>query len=749
MLTGIRGVNAYAAALLRFSRLSTDFTVRVLRGLAWPKVELTIRLWLAQIYFVSGVLKLTHWDTALYLATHEYPVSWLSAGSAATIGVCIEVIGGALLALGFMTRYAAAAMLALAMVAQFAYLPFDNQLFWTALFGWYAVCGAGPISIDGMLRRGLADSALPIIPRIVQFTEGLRHRCGPIYLSIVRVWLGAALLLAVLRPDAMRGDSAAGVAAWLPVVTASHLPAIEALVAGSLVVLGLGTRYTAVALIVAVSVCSVMDPRMSDTVYLLMLCAIFTIFGAGRLSLDAVIARVLAKKFPLLETRRRYAGEGAPRVVIVGAGFGGMSCAAALRTARASVTLVDRTNYHLFQPLLYQVATAALSPGDIAAPVRPLFRDSLDTRILLGTVGGVNTSTQVVMLGDAEIPYDYLVLATGATHSYFGKDHWAPYAPGLKRIEDAIEIRRRILTAFEHAEASIDRAEREALLTFLIVGGGPTGVELAGAIAELARFGMEKEFRNFDPADARVILVQSATRLLPAFPESLASVARRALEKLGVEVETGSRVEAIDAEGVTVSGKRIVAKTVLWAAGVTASPAAKWLGAAADNAGRVKVAADLSVPGHPNVYAIGDTAASEAWKGQAVPGLAPAAKQGGAYVARQIRAKLDGRASPPAFAYRHLGSLATVGRKAAVADFGYIKLWGAPAWWLWGLVHIGFLLGVRNRLATMVNWFWAYLTFRGGIRLITGVEAASEGLLVVPPREVAQDTPSPQTSAAL
>jgi NADH dehydrogenase/putative oxidoreductase len=538
----------------------------------------------------------------------------------------------------------------------------------------------------------------------------------------MRVWLGAALLLAVLRPHAAHGDSTTGPAVWLPVMTASHLAAIEALVAGGLLVLGLGTRYTAAALIVAVSVRGMMDPRMSDTVYLLMLCAIFVIFGAGQLSLDTVIARVLARKFPHLEARR-YAEDGAPRVVIVGAGFGGMSCASALRTARASVTLVDRTNYHLFQPLLYQVATAALSPGDIAAPVRPLFRDSLDTRILLGKVSGVNTSTQVVMLDGAEIPYDFLVLATGATHSYFGKDHWAPYAPGLKRIEDAIEIRRRILTAFEHAEASDNPEEREALLTFLIVGGGPTGVELAGAIAELARFGMEKEFRTFDPADARVILVQSAPRLLPAFPESLAAVARCALEKLGVEVKIGSRVDAIDAEGVTVSGQRIIARTVLWAAGVTASPAAKWLGAAADNAGRVKVAADLSVPGHPNVYAIGDTAASEAWNGQSVPGLAPAAKQGGAYVARQIRAKLEGRAPPPAFAYRHLGSLATIGRKAAVADFGFIKLWGAPAWWLWGLVHIGFLLGIRNRVATMVNWFWAYLTFRGGIRLITGGDA--------------------------
>ncbi len=735
---GMRGVNTYVAALLRFSRVSTDFSVRVLRGLAWPKVELTIRLWLAQIFLVSGVLKLTHWDTALYLATHEYPVSWMSPGVAAYVGVSIEVLGGALLALGFMTRYAAAPMLALSLVAQFAYMPFDNQLFWSALFGWYTLCGAGPVSIDSLVRRGLADSALPVIPRIVNFTESLRSRLGPVYLSAVRIWLGAALALAVLRADLARDDSPARAAAWLPIKTASHVPAVVAFVGGGLLLLGLGTRYTAVALIIALSVCGVMDPRSSDTGYVLMICAIFVIFGAGQWSLDELIARLLAKKLPQLEARRRYAEDGAPRVVIVGAGFGGMSCASALRTARASVTVVDRTNYHLFQPLLYQVATAALSPGDIAAPIRPLFRDSLDTRILLGSVTGVDTAAQVVMVDGMEVPYDFLVLATGATHSYFGKDQWAPYAPGLKRVEDAIEIRRRILTAFEHAEASVDRAERDALLTFLIVGGGPTGVELAGAIAELARFGMEKEFRNFDPADARVILVQAAPRLLPAFPEALAAIARRALEKLGVEVQTGSLVEAIDADGVTVSGKRIVAKTVLWAAGVTASPAAKWLGAAADNAGRVKVGADLSVPGLTNVYAIGDTAASDAWKGQPVPGLAPAAKQGGTYVARQIRAKIEGHTPPPAFVYRHLGSLATIGRKAAVADFGFIKLWGAPAWWLWGMVHIGFLLGVRNRVTTMVNWFWAYLTFRGGIRLITGGDPAPRSAR---PREVRADSP--------
>ena len=271
-----------------------------------------------------------------------------------------------------------------------------------------------------------------------------------------------------------------------------------------------------------------------------------------------------------------------------------------------------------------------------------------------------------------------------------------------------------------YAEAAEDSVARESVLTLLIVGGGATGVELAGAIAELARFGMEKEFRNFDPAHARVLLVQSAPRLLPAFPEKLAAIAQRSLEQLGVDVRIGSRVEHIDADGVTVSGERIPAKTVLWAAGVTASPAAKWLQVEADNAGRVIVGPDLSVPGLPNVYAIGDTAASNAWNGQGVPGLAPAAKQGGAYVARHIRARIAGKTTPPPFAYRHLGSLATIGRKAAVADFGFLRLWGAPAWWLWGFVHVGFLVGLRNRLSTMVNWFWTYLTFGGGIRLITG-----------------------------
>jgi NADH dehydrogenase/putative oxidoreductase len=388
------------------------------------------------------------------------------------------------------------------------------------------------------------------------------------------------------------------------------------------------------------------------------------------------------------------------------------------------VTLIDRHNYHLFQPLLYQVATAGLSPGDIAAPVRGLFRDRFNVRVLLGEVVGMDTRERQVLLDDQRIPYDYLVVATGAAHSYFGRDEWAPFAPGLKRVEDATEVRRRLLMAFERAETTDDVAERQRLLTFLIVGGGPTGVELAGAIAELARWGMEKDFRRFDPAQARIVLVQAGPRLLPTFPEQLSRTSRRSLERLGVEVLVDSRVEAINEDGVTVNGRRIAARTVLWAAGVIASPAAKWLGADADSAGRAKVDERLSVSGLSDVFVVGDTAASNAWHGKPVPGLAPAAKQAGGYVAKVIQARVDGRQDPAPFVYRHFGSLATIGRKAAVVDFGWIKLRGALAWWFWGAVHVGFLVDLRSRLSVMFDWFWAYLTYRSGTRLITGGPAA-------------------------
>jgi putative oxidoreductase len=711
--------------LVQYSRLTTDLLVRLLRAFLWPTFDLFIRLWLAKIFVVFGILELTHSQTSFGLAAYVSAVKFLSPLTAADVGTSIEVIGPLFLALGFMTRYAAVALLGLSLVIRLGGEPFDSQLFWVALFGWYVVIGAGPISIDRLLRRGLLNSALPAVPRIIRASEWTRANLGPLYISALRIWIALALV-ASGSPTPVWKFASVSISSWLPLDVAARVPEGFGLFLGILLLIGLGTRYVAIAINLALFANAMTDPRMTDAAYLLMICWLFILYGAGALSVDRLAATLLTKYFPKLDARDPLQLEGLPRVVIVGAGFGGIACAASLRRVPVTVALIDQTNYHLFQPLLYQVATAGLSPGDIASPVRPLFRNDFGTRVLLGTVTGVDTHRQVVMMGEQEIAYDYLVVATGATHSYFGKEKWAAYAPGLKRIEDAIEIRRRILTAFEQAEATTDAAKRASLLTFLIVGGGPTGVELAGAIAELARFGMDKEFRTFDPADARVILAQAAPRLLPTFPEPLALIAQRSLEKLGVSVLLGSRVEDIDALGVVVNGKKVLASTVLWAAGVSASPAAQWLKADCDKAGRIRVGEDLGVPGLSNVFAIGDTALSSGWHGQPVPGLAAAAKQAGAYVAGQIRKRVEGGAPRPAFKYHHLGSLATIGRKAAVADFGVIKLWGEPAWWLWGIVHVSFLVGARNRIATLISWFWAYLTYGAGVRLITGGESVRE-----------------------
>ncbi|HEY2874579.1 MAG TPA: NAD(P)/FAD-dependent oxidoreductase [Reyranella sp.] len=409
-----------------------------------------------------------------------------------------------------------------------------------------------------------------------------------------------------------------------------------------------------------------------------------------------------------------------PRVVIIGGGFGGVAAARALRHTSCQVTLIDRRNYFLFQPLLYQVATAGLSPADIAGPIRALFRDQPNVRVMLGEVTEVNAARREVIFRDVRVVYDYLVVATGARHSYFGHDEWALFAPGLKQIDDATSIRSRLLFAFEQAENAGSTKMQREMLTFVIVGGGPTGVELAGAIAELARHGLSQEFRAIDPSMARVILMQSGPRILPTFPESLSREAAAALTDLGVEVLTGSAVERIDDGGVVVSGRRMPAGNVFWAAGVMASPAAQWLKAEADQAGRVKVTEDLSVPGVPEIFAIGDTALSDGWDGKPVPGLAPAAKQQGRYVASVIKARIEGRPLPAPFHYRHAGSLATIGRKAAVADFGWLRLSGALAWWVWGAVHILFLSGMRNRVVVALEWFWAYLTYHPSTRLITG-----------------------------
>lgn len=408
-----------------------------------------------------------------------------------------------------------------------------------------------------------------------------------------------------------------------------------------------------------------------------------------------------------------------PHVVIVGGGFAGLWATRALASALVRITLLDRGNHHLFQPLLYQVATAGLSAPDIAAPLRHILRRQRNCTVLMEDVVAIEPRSSRVLLGDGRaLEYDFLLLATGATHAYFGHDDWAAHAPGLKTLDDALHIRRRILSAFERAEAESAPDARRVLLTFAIVGGGPTGVELAGTLAEIARHTLKREFRRIDPRETRVLLLEAGPRVLASFPESLSAKARAQLEKLGVEVRAGTPVRAIDDDGVMLGDERIAARTVLWAAGVAASPLARSLGVELDRSGRIPVSPDLRAPGFDNVYVAGDLA-SLLQDGKPVPSVAPAAKQTGAHVAHAIRARLAGR-DAPAFRYRDYGNLATIGRMAAVVHLGKLKLSGAPAWWFWLLAHVFFLIGFRNRLVVMLNWTWAYWTYQRAARIILG-----------------------------
>jgi NADH dehydrogenase len=407
------------------------------------------------------------------------------------------------------------------------------------------------------------------------------------------------------------------------------------------------------------------------------------------------------------------------RVVIVGAGFGGLETALRLAGAPVSITLVDRRNHHLFQPLLYQVATASLATSEIAWPIRYLLRDRSEVTTLFATVSGVDADGHRVLLDDGDaLSYDTLVLATGARHAYFGHDEWEPFAPGLKTLEDATTLRRRILVAFERAEREADPQRRAALLTFVIVGAGPTGVELAGTIAELAQDTLPPDFRNIDTHKARVVLIEAGPRVLAGFADDLSAYAQHALESIGVEVVLGQAVTECSAEGVVYDGHSLEAKTLIWAAGVRASPAAEWLGAASDRAGRLQVQPDLTVPGHPDIFAVGDTVVIADTDGKPVPGIAPAAKQQGRYVADCIRKRLRGETSPP-FRYQHAGSLAQIGKRKAVIDFGSFKLRGTIAWWIWGIAHIYFLIGLRNRLSVALSWLWNHARDQRAARLIT------------------------------
>jgi len=406
-------------------------------------------------------------------------------------------------------------------------------------------------------------------------------------------------------------------------------------------------------------------------------------------------------------------------VVIIGGGFGGLYAAKALRKVDVDVTLIDRRNHHVFQPLLYQVATAALNPSEIATPIRTILRSQANARVVLANVLGVDPRTKRVQLQGRDIPYDTLILAAGATHSYFGRDEWATVAPGLKSIEDAVEIRRRVLLAYEAAELEEDPAQRKAWLTFVIVGAGPTGVELAGALREIATHALEDDFRSIDPAEARVLLLEGTDRVLMSYTPDLSAEAERALTGLGVEVRKSARATNIDAKGVYIGKEHIPARTVLWAAGVAASPLAKTLGVPLDRAGRVIVDQDLTVPGYPDVFVIGDLAACNQPDGKLVPGVASAAVQEGRHAAENIRRKLENEPLLP-FRYDDKGSLATIGRAAAVADFGTIKLHGFVAWLAWLFVHVFLLIGFRNRFFVIAQWAWSYVTYERGARLITG-----------------------------
>ncbi|MFO6448747.1 NAD(P)/FAD-dependent oxidoreductase [Erythrobacter sp. NE805] len=417
-----------------------------------------------------------------------------------------------------------------------------------------------------------------------------------------------------------------------------------------------------------------------------------------------------------------------PRIVIIGGGFGGIACAKALARAAADVTVIDRNNYHLFQPLLYQVATAALSPADIAEPIRKLLRRQRNAEVVMAEVTGIDTAARMVLTGDgARIPYDRLVIATGSVYNYFGHADWERHAPGLKTIDNARAIRTRVLMGFECAEREADPARREALMTSVIIGGGPTGVEMAGSIAELARHALARDFRHIDPREARVVLVEAGPRVLAAFPEALSAYALRRLEKLGVEVRTGEAGEEVTADGVRLPGGFLPANAIVWGAGIRASPAAQWLGVAPDRAGRIPVNARLEVAGHPGIYALGDTVAAPGPTGAPLPGLAQVAKQQGEHLGRELARELRGSGGAPApFVFRNRGNAAIIGRHAAVFDFGKRRLKGTLAWLLWAVVHVYLLVAFEQRVLVSIQWLWRYVTYQRGARLITNRTDASE-----------------------
>lgn len=687
-----------------------------------PFVRVTLRIW------VKTTLSLVAAARPLFdlLVRIELAQTMLRAAMAMMFGPSLPhafalMIGLAApfaLMAGLGTRMSALVLGGLILAGWLGPLIGSADLILLALLGWYVVRGAGALSVDRVIAEGLGGSALPLAAPVMRALRFASQSLAPVWLLVLRLWLAFTILVAA------GGELVVPASALLPtglyglVVPASALPLAILLAAGLatpliilLVFLGLGTAM-------------VMDGHVGLLFLPTLLLGLIALYGAGALSLDTLLRSWLERNV-LFDRRFEDVPVHWPHVVVVGAGFGGLAAVARLKNLPVRITLIDRHNYHLFQPLLYQIATANLSPADVATPIRSLFARDGNVRVLLGTVTAIDRAARRVEFGGGHLEYQTLVIATGATHSYFGNDEWAPFAPGLKTIEDGIAVRAAVLRAFERAEASTDPEHVVRLLTFVIVGAGPTGVELAGAIAELAHHGLAQEYRTIDPASARIVLVQSGSRILPAFPPELSQRAMASLEELGVEILLDSRVTGIDAVSVKIGDHSIATETVLWGAGVVASPAGHWLGCASDSLGRVKVDPQLRVLGCDHVFAIGDTASSTAWDGKPVPGLAPAAKQAGAYVARMVEQDLLGKPLCEPFRYKHQGSMATIGRKSAVVDFGRLRLSGALAWWLWGAIHVGFLAGTRNRVAVLVNWGWSYFTLRPGIRLITDRGEAS------------------------
>jgi len=673
---------------------------RAARVVCMPWLLLAARIWLSQAIFVHRIM--------MMMVPGDPPAA------PPALETVVQSVTPLLLATGLLTRPVALALLVETFWGPYAGLEASTTVPKAALVAWLVVMGPGGLSLDRALGRGLSQIPFGPVRAMHRLYRGADQTVGPLLGLAIRTGFAAAITAPALPAFASAQDAMFGGPAGLPA-----LPVAGAVLIAVMLVLGCATRLAALILACMIPLAGI-TMSLDDRSAVLLLLLMFVTSGAGALSVDYLLAR-WARREP---HRDAAADQDLPHVVVVGGGFAGVAAVQGLRSARCRITLIDQRNHHLFQPLLYQVATAALSPADIATPIRGLFRGQQNVRVHLGEVTGIDPAAREVLLDTARIRFDTLILATGARHSYFGRDEWAPFAPGLKSIEDATSVRSRLLRAFEEAESATSDTERMAWLTFVIVGGGPTGLELAGAIAELAQHGMEHEYRQIDPATARVILVQSAPRVLPTFPPALSARAEHSLRALGVDVRLGTRVRGVSQDGVDLGTERIAARTVLWAAGVAASPAAQWLGRSDDPSGRLAVAPDLSVPNLPGIYAIGDTAACLGWRGAPVPGLAPAAKQQGQYVAGVIKATLAGRPPPPPFRYRHFGSLATIGRQAAVVELGGVRLWGAPAWWFWGAAHVMFLVGGRNRATVILDWVWAYLTYRRSTRLIT--QTASE-----------------------